>query len=1107
MKTKKRVFFMVLLMLCLHLSGFAQKINLQMKNVTVKQAIETIQKQNGYSFTFAASDLDTRKIITVTAKNSSIEKVVEQILAGQDVSYKIQGKDIIIKKNTPSTQQVKKQTTVSGVITDMHGEPIIGASIREKDSQTGTISNIDGKFQLTIHEGNAIQISYLGYLAQEVNTKNKSHLTITLKEDTQTLDEVVVIGYGTMKKRDLTGAISSIKMDETPVQTFTTVSHALAGKAAGLQVIQNSAQVGGGSSFNIRGAASVGAGNDPLIIIDGFPVSSGSTLGSGNRYEAGQTDNILESINPNDIESIEILKDASSTAIYGARAGHGVIIITTKRGKEGKASVNYSANVSVQKMKNSFKMLNGQDFMYQTNRYYHEVWLKENGMGVYEDYMIPNDDAPAFTPMYTNDQILHAPTVPWFDEITRTGLMHQHNVSINGGTEKTKYMASINYMKHSGVVKNNDMERITAKINLDQQISKYVKAGLSFNISRNNYDNVPLGSGEYEYAGIITSAVAFDPTIPVRDEEGEYSVNPLMPQLPNPVSLLEITDKTIKERLLGSAYVEVEPLKGLKLKANLGIDRKYQKRKTYLPTTTRYGAGVNGQAYIAQEDNNDYLMDLTANYQKSIGQHSFNILIGYSYQKFNTEGVNAGNQDFINDSFIYNNLGAGNYSRPPVGSYSTVSSLSSYFGRINYSWKERYLLTATLRSDGASNFAKGHQWGYFPSISAGWRFSEEDFMKKFSSDFLSNGKLRVSWGQTGNYNVGNGAIDYYGADPWYGSQFGDSQHVGIYVSQLGNPSLTWETTTEFNIGLDLGFFNNRISLSAEYFQRTISDLLVKDKSLPHYNEVTTLAANIGSTQSNGVELTLSTQNIQNRNFTWSTDLTFATYNDRWKERDPNWKPAAYQSEQDPIRAVFSYVSEGLLQPGEEVPAHQPLLLPGQVKIKDINGDGKLDDGDKVLIGRNDPKFNFGFNNTFTYKNFDLNIYMYGQVGKIAGANSYYDAWGSYGGRIKLGQNVPVSFKDAWSSDNPNTSRPSFIDSSYGTADVFLDKISFLRVRNITLGYTIPIKKTLINRMRIYADVNNPCIWTNWKGQDPETDNNVNAYPNVTSFNFGVDISF
>ena len=1098
---------MVLLMLCLHLNSFAQHISMQLKNVTVKQAIETIQKQNGYSFTFAASDLNTQKIITVTARNLPIEKVVEQILIGQNVSYTVQGKDIIIKKKSNQATQQKKKSTISGIITDNYGEPIIGANIKEKNGTNGTISDIDGKFQLTVDEGSSVQISYLGYLTQEVNTRNKTHLAISMKEDAQALDEVVVVGYGTMKKRDLTGAISSIKMDETPVQTFTTVSHALAGKAAGLQVVQTSAQVGGGSSFNIRGAASVGAGNDPLIIIDGFPVSSSSTLGSGNRYEAGQTDNILESINPNDIESIEVLKDASSTAIYGARAGHGAIIVTTKRGKEGKASVNYSANVSVQRMKNSFKMLNGQDYMYQTNRYYHELWLKEKGEGIYEDYMIPNDDAADFKPRYSNDQILNAPTVPWFDEITRTGLMHQHNVSINGGTEKTKYMASINYLNHSGVVKNNDMERFTAKINLDQQISKYVKAGLSFNISRNNYDNVPLGNGENENSGIITAAVAFNPTVPVRDEKGNYSTNPQMPQLPNPVSLLEINDKTVKERLLGSAYIEVEPIKGLKLKANLGIDRKYQKRKTYLPKTTQYGAAVNGQAYLAQEDNNDYLMDLTANYQKIFGEHSFNVLFGYSYQKFNTEGMSAGNQDFINDSFLYNNLGAGNYSRPPVGSYASVSSLSSYFGRFNYSWKEKYLLTATIRADGASNFAKGHQWGYFPSVSAGWRFSEEKFIKSSSSDFLSNGKLRLSWGQTGNYNVGNGALDYYGADPWYGSQFGDSQHVGIYVSQLGNPNLTWETTTEFNIGLDLGFFNNRINLTAEYFQRTISDLLVKNKTIPHYNEVKTIAANIGSTQSNGVELTLNTQNIQTKQFTWSTDLTFSTYNDRWKERDPNWKPAAYQKEQDPIRGVFAYVADGLLQPGEEAPAHQPQLLPGQVKLKNINGDDKLNEEDMVLIGRNDPKFIFGFNNNFSYKNFDLNIYMYGQVGKIAGANSYYDAWGSYGNRIKLGQNVPVSFKDAWSSDNQTSTRPSFIESAYGTGDLFLQKISFLRIRNITLGYTVPISKSICNRLRVYADINNPCVWTNWKGQDPETDSNTNAYPNVTSFSIGVDISF
>lgn len=1098
---------MVLLFLCLHFSISAETISLNMRNVSVKQAIETIQKQNGYSFTFAANDLDTQKIISVKAKDMPIEKVLAMVFTGQNVSYSIQGKDIVIKKDAgkPTGTQGKKR--VKGIVRDENGDPVIGANIREKEGKNGTVSDIDGNFELMVDDGNSLLVSFVGYIPQELATRDRSQFDIIMQEDARAFDEVVVIGYGTMKKRDLTGAVSSIKLDDEPASTFTTVSHALAGKASGLQVSQTSAQVGGGSSFNIRGAASVGAGNDPLIIIDGFPVSSSSSLGSGNRYEAGSTDNVFESINPNDIESIEVLKDASSTAIYGARAGHGVIIITTKRGKVGKATVNYSGNISVQKMKNSFEMLNGQDYMYQTNRYFREIWLKENGMGIYEDYMIPNDDAGPFIPRYTNDQILNAPTTSWFDEITRNGFMQQHTVSINGGTELTRYMVSLNYMRHNGVLKNNDMERFAAKINLDQQISKYVRTGLSFNVSRNNYDNIPLGSGENENSGIITAAVAFTPIVPVRDEEGNYSVNPLMPVLPNPVSLLEITDKTVKERLLGSVFLEIEAVSGLKLKANFGIDRKYQKRKTYLPVSTRYGAAVNGDANINQSDNNDYLMDLTASYSKQFGEHSINALAGYSYQRFNYESIMSGNKDFINDSFMFNNLGAGNYTRPTVGSSASKSSLSSYFGRFNYTWKGRYLLTATIRADGASNFAKGHQWGYFPSLAAGWRFVEESFMKRISNELLSNGKLRVSWGKTGNYNVGNGALDYYGADPWYGSQFGDSQHVGIYVSQLGNPNLTWEKTTEFNIGLDLGFINNRIQLTAEYFDRTISDLLVARKSIPHYNEVTSIAANIGSTHSNGVEITLNTVNIQNRHFSWTTDLTFSTYNDRWKKRDPNWKPTAYQSVNDPIRAAFAYLSDGLLKAGEEVPVHQPQLLPGQVKLKDINNDKKLDEKDMVLIGRHDPKFIFGFNNSLKYKDFDFNIYMYGQVGKIAGSNSYYDAWGSYGNRIQLGQNVPVSFREVYSSDNQSSTRPSFIPSAYGTGDYFLKEISFLRVRNITLGYTLPIPKTILNRARIYADVNNPWVWTNWNGQDPETDYNTNAYPNVVSFNLGIDITF
>lgn len=333
-----------------------------------------------------------------------------------------------------------------------------------------------------------------------------------------------------------------------------------------------------------------------------------------------------------------------------------------------------------------------------------------------------------------------------------------------------------------------------------------------------------------------------------------------------------------------------------------------------------YGEQANGQASISQSDNNDYLMDLTATYMKDFGNHSLTVLAGYSFQQFNSEWVSAGNQDFITDGFLYNNLGAGNFAKPSVGSGASKTSLGSYFGRINYSYLSRYLLTLTMRADGASNFDPDNRWGFFPSVSAGWRFSDEPFMASLN-DVVSNGKLRISYGQTGNSNVGNRTMNLYNTG--YNNVFGNTIHTGVLASQLGNPNLTWETTKEFNVGLDLGFINNRISLSMEYFNRTISDLLVKEKSLPSYNEVTSIASNIGETKSQGFEMTLNTVNIDNRDWTWTTDLTLSLYRDRWKERDPNWKPAAYQKEDDWIRSMYSFVSDGLMQPGEERPKHQP----------------------------------------------------------------------------------------------------------------------------------------------------------------------------------------
>lgn len=456
---------------------------------------------------------------------------------------------------------------------------------------------------MSVTSNATLQISYIGYNTQELFVGKKTDFNIVLKEDTETLEEVVVVGYGTMKKKDLTGAVASVKMDDAPVGTVSTISHALAGKAAGLQVNTISAQPGSGSTFRIRGAASVNAGNDPLIIIDGFPVSptDESKIQTG-KYDSGSSDNILASINPNDIESIEVLKDASSTAIYGARAGNGVIIITTKKGKTGAPKVTYSGTASVQTMAAKYEMLSAKDFMIQSNRYALEEWRRSNGIGIYGGKSEAEAASP-YTPYYSEAEIANpAYDTDWFKEITRTGFQTQHNLSVNGGTETTKYLISGNFFKQDGVVKNNDMDRYTARVNVEQKVSKYVNLGVNMTLSRNTTNNVPLGAGQNENASIMVAAAQFSPILPVRDENGEYVLNSQAAFLPNPVSLLEITDKTVKERLLGTAYIEIKPIEELTLKGNFGIDRNYQKHSVYMPKTTLYGQKTGGQANIAQYD-------------------------------------------------------------------------------------------------------------------------------------------------------------------------------------------------------------------------------------------------------------------------------------------------------------------------------------------------------------------------------------------------------------------------------------------------------------------------------------------------------------------------
>lgn len=1114
-------------------------LNISAKNETLESVLKQIEKQSEFLFFYNLEEVNKNGRLSLNKKNANIKDILDIISNQTGLKYTIKDRHIVLTSETPVSATIQQGHKITGKVSDAMG-PIAGANVIQKGTTNGTTTDMDGNFALEVPSNATILISFIGYLPQEVVVKNQRVLNVLLKDDTQALEEVVVVGYGTMKKKDLTGAVASVKMDDTPISTVSTVSHALAGKAAGLQVSTISAQPGGQSTFRIRGAASSDkAGNDPLIIIDGFPVSDPGSLESGNQYKDGNKDNILGSINPNDIESIEVLKDASSTAIYGARAGNGVIIVTTKRGKNGAAKVQYSGSASVQNIAKSYEMLDAPTFMQATNNYRKELWLRTNGVGIYGGKSEADIKTP-FVPDYTEAQIANpAYNTNWFDEVSRMGFQTSHNLSVTGGNDNTKYLVSGSYFKQDGVIKNNAMERYSARVNLDQKLSKYVKMGINLNVSRNQYDNIPLGDGQNENSGVLVAAAQFNPTLPVRDENGDYSMNTDASFLPNPVSLLDITDKTTKERLLGNVFFEIRPIQDLMLKANFGIDRNYQKRKQYMPTTTLYGSRENGAAYIAQADNSDYLMELTATYTKQFNdKHNLNVLVGHSYQLFDYEFLSGKNNDFITDGFLYNNLSAGNAKRPTVGSSATKSRMASFFGRVNYSFMDRYLLTATLRADGSSNFAEGNRWGYFPSVAAGWRFLEEDFMQPLTQ-VLSNGKLRLSYGATGNANVGDKAYSYYKVGS--NNFFGGSAVNGVYLDQMGNTGLTWETTREWNIGLDLGFLNGRINVTAEYFNKTISDLL-NERTLLSYNEVNKIIANVGKTQSQGFELTINTTNIRNKTFEWTSDITFSLYRDKWKERDPNWKPSAYSIYNGYMRTYAGYLSDGLVQPGESIP-YMKDALPGQVKIKDINGylyksdgsiqvdehgipmktgkpDGKLDDADKVIYGSADPGYLFGFNNTFRYKNFDLNVYFYGQFDKLS-AGSYKKTWVSNNvNDLRRGYNQPTSVSDIWTSSNPNGTLPGYFqtESTYGTGDYYYEKTWFIRCRNITLGYNIPIKtsKHILSNVRVYFDVNNPFIITPYTGLDPETDISSTestpsslqwAYPNVRTYSIGLDITF
>ncbi|HVI45311.1 MAG TPA: TonB-dependent receptor [Chitinophaga sp.] len=1095
---------------------------------SLKNVLSSLEKLVDAKFVYSGELIDVKREVSINAANKPLKEILNILLAGTSVHYEVINKQIVLWPDgagkSPLMEYLpgnvdQQEKTIAGVITGEDGMPLPGVTVQVKGTANGAITNASGQFRLPVSGDVTLVLTLVGYEKKEVAvTAGNQHVSITLSVSSQGLEEVVVIGYGSVKRKDVTGAISSVKATDIPKSANTSIDQALSGRAAGLLTTQATGQPGAGVSVQIRGNASF-ASAGVLYVVDGVPVNGAADEpGSGNRY-GGINRSPLNFLSPDDIESIEVLKDASSAAIYGARAGAGVILITTKRGKEGVARVNYTYSHAFQEPAKFYDILNKKDYMTERNHILHERWLRNNKIAPYGS-IDPSTISP-FVPRYTQTEIDTAgPAQSAIDAVTQSGSMDQHNLSVSGGNDKTKYYVSGNYLNQDGVIRKSGYKRYTGRLNLDQLIGKKIKLSVNINGSRSISNNPAIGAGLYENSGIIVAAFYHPPTVPLRNADGTYPLNPDYSNSPNPLSFLEVTDQTVGTRLLGAASATWDIGAGFSARANFSYDQSNNKRSNYLPKSFLYGARTGGQANILENTANIGLLEYLLNYSHKLGDGNISAVAGYSYQVLQQEGFNAGNQKFITDNFTFNNLGMGEFERPTVGSFKSRERWASYFARATYDYRDKYLLTASLRRDGSSKFAENKKYGWFPSVSGAWKISNEEFLRH--SHVISFLKLRASYGSTGNSNIGGSAFSYYSTGRNY--VFGNTQNTGVYLNQVANPDLSWETAREVNLGLDFSLFNDRISGTFEYFNKVISNLL-SSRPLPSYFVVSAMAANIGKTQSRGFEFTLRTANIRTRDFVWNTDFNIARYRDTWKERDPLVVKtlAKYIGLHDPIRAIYGYQTDGILKTGGKVPDYLIGLQPGMVKVNDVNGyddngnltgkpDGKLNTADQIYLGTSDPGYSIGFNNTFGYKQFDLNIFFYGQLQRTKYNSDLATAYDLESTLAQFGWNALSLVKDRWSSDNQQSNRPSGLNNPYGsyTGNYFRENAWFIRCRNITLGYTMPQrilkKQKVISSVRLYIDAQNLFVITPYSGIDPELESFA-AYPMQRSWILGVNVSF
>ncbi len=1016
-----------------------------------------------------------------------------------------------------------QQTEVTGVVTAASdGASLPGVNIAIKGTNRGTSTNMQGEFTLRVPSlQDTLVFSYIGYQTREIPINDRTRLNVALRSQAITGEEMVVVGYGEQERQDVTGSVSSVRPEQFKVGANTSVDQLIMGKVPGVRVVENSGEPGGGLSINIRGAGSVNAGTGPLYVIDGMPIENQSAqAGTGAGFvgsRSGRSE--ISSLNPSDIQSIEILKDASATAIYGARGANGVVLITTKKGDRGQMQVNYDGYMGIQNPARELDLLSTQEYVQVNNE-------------LVEARGLPDDQK------ITSDEIANGGAgTDWRKEVYNdNAFMHDNNLSFSGGSDDTRYYASLNFMEQEGLVQSSKFEKYSGRVNIDQQTSD--KFNWSINLSANyaKDDYAPTGYGLNENAGALYTAMNWDPTKPVYNNDGTFfESNDLT--MENPVALVN-GEESIRStyRYFGTMNASYDVLPQFTLKANIGGDVKSQRRDTYISRLTQSGRAFGGIASISEGQATNYLLETTAHYRESFDKHEFDAMVGATTQEFITIRDYQEAMGFANDATRTNNMSLGDQETFDMNSTKFGYTLISYIGRVNYQYDNTYLFTGTFRADGSSKFGENNKYGYFPSFALGWRMTEEPFLEDV--DALSNLKLRFSWGETGNQEIGNFlSLTTFG--PGGTPIWDNSPVVGLAPERLANPNIQWETTRQWNVGLDFGLFNQRITGSAEYYEKDTYDMLL-DMPIPNETGFQSQIRNVGSIFNSGFELSLNTRNISKRDFTWTTSLNFSTLQNEVEDLggieeiitgNVGFTNGFFLIREGvPLRSFYGYEIQGIWQEDDDLTNAPANVEPGMFKYKDqvtvdTDGDGVPDakDGvinadDRVVLGNSFPDYTFSIGNTFSYQSFTLDIFIEGAQGVDMLNGNLIDTY------------FPVQFRrnklaepylNRWTPDNPTNKYPSFVDPlAQGQRAVnsrTVQDASYLRLKTVKLSYSVPAA-TLGNLMRkatIYVTGENLYTLTDYTGLDPALNSNGNAnaridynsYPLGRTFMAGIQLGF